>query len=441
MQVSVETTSALERRMTVGIPADKIDNAVESKLAETAKRVRIDGFRPGKVPLREVRRRFAKAIREEVIGELVSNSFYEAMTKESLNPAGYPSIERTKDAPGEDFEFVATFEVYPEIKVQGLAEISVVRPVADIQESDIDAMIERLREQRAGFTDVERPAQNGDQVIIDFVGTKDGEPFQGGSAENTKLVLGSGQMIPGFEDGLVGATKGEERLLALTFPADYHSEELKGQAVQFAVTVKAVQEKKLPEVNEEFIKAFVAKDPSLENFRAEIRVNMERELKNAVKNRVKKQVMDGVLAKNDEVAVPKALIDSEIDRQRKQMVQQFGGGANFDFRSLPAELFEKQATRAVKLALLLGEVIKERQIKSDATRVRAAIEELAQPYENPQQVVSWYYENQQVLQQVEAMVLEDQVVDIILEQAQLSDQVMPYEEAVRQPAGQEEDDA
>jgi trigger factor len=168
---------------------------------------------------------------------------------------------------------------------------------------------------------------------------------------------------------------------------------------------------------------------------------MERELKNAVKNRVKKQVMDGVLAKNDEVAVPKALIDSEIDRQRKQMVQQFGGGANFDFRSLPAELFEKQATRAVKLALLLGEVIKERQIKSDATRVRAAIEELAQPYENPQQVVSWYYENQQVLQQVEAMVLEDQVVDVILEQAQLTDQVMPYEEAVRQPAGQEEDDA
>ena len=309
-----------------------------------------------------------------------------------------------------------------------------VRPVAEIQESDVDAMIERLREQRATFVDVDRAAQNGDQVIIDFVGTKDGEAFQGGSAENTKLVLGSGQMIPGFEDGLVGATKGEERVLALSFPEDYHSEELKGQAVQFAVTVKAVEEKQLPEVNEEFIKAFAAKDPSMENFRTEIRQNMERELKNAIKNRVKKQVMDGVLAQN-EVDVPKALIDSEIDRQRQQMVQQFGGGANFDYRTLPAELFEKQATRAVKLALLLGEVIKEREIKSDGTRVRAAIEELAQPYENPEQVVAWYYENKQVLQQVEAMVLEDQVVDVILEQAQLTDQEMPYEEAVRQPAG------
>lgn len=440
MQVSVETTSALERRMTVGIPATKIDSAVESKLTETAKRVRIDGFRPGKVPLREVRRRFGKAIREEVIGELVSNSFYEAMNEQSLNPAGYPSIERTKDAPGEDFEFVATFEVYPEIQLQGLSNISVVRPVADIQESDVDGMIERLREQRANFVDVERAAQDGDQVVIDFVGTKDGEAFQGGSAENSKLVLGSGQMIPGFEDGLVGATKGEERVLALTFPEDYHAPELKGQAVQFAVTVNAVQEKQLPEVNEEFIKAFVGKDADMAGFRSEIRLNMERELKNAIKNRIKKQVMDGVLEQNGDVQVPKALIDSEIDRQRQQMVQQFGGGANFDFRSLPAELFEKQATRSVKLALLLGEVIKQREIKSDATRVHAAIEELAQPYENPQQVVGWYYENKQVLQQVEAMVLEDQVVDVLLEQAQLSDQAMPYEEAVRQPAAEQEDD-
>ncbi|HVL02778.1 MAG TPA: trigger factor, partial [Dongiaceae bacterium] len=294
----METTSGLGRRMTVGVPAAKIDDAVENKLAETAKRARIDGFRPGKVPLREVRRRFGKAIREEVIGEIVSNSFYEAMNQQALNPAGYPSIERTKDQPGEDFEFVATFEVYPQVSVQGLSNITVTRPIADISDADIDTMIQRLREQRATYADVDRAAQNGDQLIIDFAGTKDGVPFQGGSAENSKLVLGSGSMIPGFEDGLVGATKGEERVLALTFPADYHSEELKGQAVQFAVTVKAVQEKQLPEVNEEFIKQFSPKDSSMENFRVEIRQNMERELKNAVKNRVKKQVMDGVLAQN-----------------------------------------------------------------------------------------------------------------------------------------------
>lgn len=430
MQVSVETTSALERRMTVGVPAEKIDTAVETKLAEAAKNVRLDGFRPGKVPMREVRRRFGKAIREEVIGEVVSNSFYEAMTEKALNPAGYPSIERTKDVPGEDFEFVATFEVYPEISVQGLSNISVVRPVADISDSDVDAMIERLREQRASFVDVDRAAQDGDQVIIDFAGTKDGEAFQGGSAQDSKLVLGSGSMIPGFEEGLVGATKGEERVLALTFPEDYHAEELKGQAVEFAVSVKAVQEKQLPEVNEEFIKTFSPKDTSMETFRSEIRQNMERELNNAIKNRVKKQVMDGVLAQN-ELDVPKSLVDSEIDRQRKQMVQQFGGGANFDYRTLPAELFEQQAIRAVKLALLLGELIKDREIKADSTRVRSAIEELAQPYENPEQVISWYYENEQVMQQVEAMVLEDQVVDVILEQAQMTDETMSYEDAVR----------
>ena len=437
MQVSVETTSALERRMTIGVPADKIDSAVESKLAQTAKQVRLDGFRPGKVPMREVRRRFGKAIREEVIGEIVSNSFYEAMTEKALNPAGYPAIERTKDAPGEDLEFVATFEVYPEVAITGLDQIKVVRPVSEISEADIDAMIVRLREQRATFVDVDRAAQNDDQVIIDFVGSKDGEAFQGGSGENHKLVLGSGSMIPGFEEGLVGATKGEERVLSLTFPENYHAEELKGQAVQFAVTVKAVQEKQLPEVNEEFIKTFAPKDPTLENFRSEIRDNMERELQNAIKNRVKKQVMDGVLAQN-EVDVPKALLDSEIDRQRKQMVQQFGGGANFDYRTLPAELFEKQASRAVKLALLLGELIKEREIKADATRVRSAVEEMAKPYENPEQVVSWYYENEQLLQQVEAMVLEDQVVDVILEQAQMSEETMSYEDVVRAQPEEEE---
>jgi len=208
MQVSVETTSGLERRLTVGVPAEKIDTAVDEKLKDAAKQVRIDGFRPGKVPLKEVRRRFGKSIREEVIGEVVSNSFYDAVTKESLNPAGYPSIERTKDEPGQDLEFVATFEVYPEVQVQGLDKISVVRPVAEIQESDIDTMIERLREQRAAFADVDRAAQDGDQVNINFEGTKDGVAFDGGTAEGQDLVLGSGSMIPGFETIFMSVSKG-----------------------------------------------------------------------------------------------------------------------------------------------------------------------------------------------------------------------------------------
>lgn len=432
MQVSVETTTGLERRLTVGVPAEKIDTAVDAKLKDAAKQVRLDGFRPGKVPMREVKRRFGKSIREEVIGEVVSNSFYDAVTKESLNPAGYPQIERTKDAPGEDFEFVATFEVYPEIQVQGLDKISVVRPNAEIQDADVDNMIERLREQRAQFEEVDRACETGDQVNIDFLGTKDGEAFEGGTAEGQDLVLGSGSMIPGFEDGIVGMSKGEEKTIDVTFPEDYHSEELKGQAVQFKITVNNVQAKSLPEVNEEFIKQFTQKESTLDEFRVEVRQNMERELNNAIKNKVKKGVMDGVL-ENNEVEVPKALIDSEIERQRQQMVQQFGGGAQFDASMLPAELFEAQATRAVKLALVLGELIKDKEIKADADRVRSTIEEMAQPYENPEQVVSWYYENEQMLQQVEAMVLEDQVVDAILEQATVTDESMSYEEAVKQP--------
>ena len=438
MQVSVETTSGLGRRLTVGVPADTIDTAVDQKLKDAAKQVRIDGFRPGKVPLKEVRRRFGKSIREEVIGEVVSNSFYDAVTKESLSPAGYPSIERTKDQPGQDLEVVATFEVYPEVTVQGLDNISVVRPVAEINETDIDNMIERLREQRAAFEEVDRAAEQGDQVNINFLGTKDGEAFEGGTADGQNLVLGSGQMIPGFEDGIIGMSKGEEKVIDVTFPEDYHSEELKGQAVQFKITVNKVESKTLPEVNEEFIKNFTQKaETSMDEFRAEIRNNMERELKNAIKNRVKKEVMDGVLENND-VEVPKALIDSEIDRQRQQMMQQFGGGQNFDMNMLPAELFEGQATRAVKLALVLGELIKEKEVKADAERVRSTIEEMAQPYENPEQVVSWYYENQQMLQQVEAMVLEDQVVDLILEQATVAEQEMSYEEAVKQPQNEAE---
>jgi trigger factor len=433
MQVSVETTSGLERRLTVGVPADTIDTAVDTKLKDAAKNVRIDGFRPGKVPMKEVRRRFGKSIREEVIGEVVSNSFYDAVTKESLNPAGYPQIERTKDNPGEDLEFVATFEVYPEIQVKGLDNISVVRPIAEIQESDIDAMIERLREQRASFAEVDRAAENSDQVNINFEGTKDGVAFDGGTADGQDLVLGSGSMIPGFEDGIVGMSKGDEKVIDITFPEDYQSEELKGQAVQFKITVNKVEARALPEVDEEFIKNFTQKEESsLDEFRTEIRKNMERELKNAVKNRVKKEVMDGVLA-NNEVDAPKALIDSEIQRQRQQMAQQFGGGQDIDLNMLPAELFEAQANRAVKLALVLGELIKEKEIKADAARVRSTIEEMAQPYENPDQVISWYYENQQMLQQIEAMVLEDQVVDTILEQAQVTDAEMSYEEAVKQP--------
>lgn len=438
MQVSVETTSGLERCLSVVIPAADIDSSVDAKVNETAKKVRIDGFRPGKVPVREVKRRFGKSIRDEVIGEVVSQKFYEAISQEKLNPAGMPHIERVNDKAGEDFEFTATFEVYPEVEVGGLDKISVTRQAAEISDEDVQTMIEKLREQRASFEVAEKDAANGDQLVIDFDGKLDGESFEGGAATDSELVLGSGSMIPGFEDGLVGAKAGDERVLELEFPADYHAEDLKGKAVQFTVTVKSVSERNLPEVDEEFIKQFNPKENTLESFTLEIRANMERELKNAVKNKVKQQVMDGLLAEN-EVDVPKALVDGEIDRQRQQMVQQFGGGAQFDASTLPAELFEAQATRSVKLGVVLGELIKQKEISVDGDMVRSTIEEMAQPYENPEQVVAWYYDNDEQLKQVESLVLEDQAINAVLAEASITDEDVSYEEAVRPPAQEGEE--
>ncbi len=440
MQVTVETTTGLERKLTVGVPANEIDSAVDSKLAEAAKSVKINGFRQGKVPMREVKRRYGKAVREEVLGELISKKFYDAVSQEKLNPAGMPHIEKKQDEPGLDFQFTATFEVYPEVEIKDVENIEITRYSAEITDADVDSMIEKLREQRAEFKEVDRAAQDGDQVKIDFEGKIDGEAFEGGSAANHSLVLGSNSMIPGFESGIEGAVKGEQRDVVVTFPEEYHQEELRGKEAVFTITVHEVQEKTLPEVNEEFIKQFNPDGPDLEAFKADVRNNMERELKGALKNKIKQQAMDGLLAQND-IEVPKALVDQEIDRQRQQMVQQFGGGQQFDYSTLPAELFEEQSTRSVKLGLLLGEFINANEIKADADKVRETIEELAQPYEDSESVVNYYYENEQQLKQVESLVLEDTAVDKIVAQAQVSDKEVSYEEAVKPLGAVDADDA
>lgn len=437
MQVSVESVSNLERRVTVGVPADEVDVAVEQKLQETARRVKIDGFRPGKIPMKEVRRRFARGVREEILGDLVNKSFYQAITQEKLNLAGMPHIAFTKDEPGQDVEYVATFEVFPEIEIKNLQNIVVEKPVASIDESDVDAMIEKLRQQRALFVQSEGEAAEGDQITIDFAGSIDGEAFEGGAASNHRLVLGSKSMIPGFEEGLVGVKAGEERVIDVNFPESYHAEHLKGKAAQFKVTVTLVEKKQLPEVDEEFVKTFGVADGSLDAFRVEIKKNMERELKNAIKNKVKQQVFDGLVSQN-EVEVPKALVTQEIDRLRKQMIQQFGGqGANFDASMLPAELFTDRATKSAKLGLLLNEFIQSSALKVDANQVRTTIEELAEPFEHPEEVVKWYYQNDQQLRQLEAAVLEDQAIEKILEVAQATDKPCSYEDAVKpaQPQG------
>ncbi|MEN8640575.1 trigger factor [Pseudomonas sichuanensis] len=428
MQVSVENTSALERRMTIAVPAERVENEVNKRLQQTARRAKVAGFRPGKVPMSVIRQRFEADARQEAFGDLVQASFYEAIVEQKLNPAGAPAVEPKSFEKGKDLEFVAIFEVFPEFTVSGLESISVERLSAEVADADLDKMLDVLRKQNTRFEAVERAAQNDDQVNIDFVGKIDGEAFAGGSAKGTQLVLGSGRMIPGFEEGLVGAKAGEERVVNVTFPEDYQNLDLAGKAAEFTITVNSVSAPQLPELNEEFFAQFGIKESTLEGFRAEVRKNMERELRQAIKTKVKNQVMDGLLAANP-IEVPKALLENEVNRLRVQAVQQFGGNIKPD--QLPAELFEEQAKRRVVLGLIVAEVVKQFELKPDDAKVREMIEEMASAYQEPEQVIAWYYKNDQQLNEVRSVVLEEQVVDTVLQKATVTDKSVSYEEAVK----------
>jgi len=428
MQVSVENTSALERRMTIGVPAERIETEVNKRLQQTARKAKIPGFRPGKVPMSVIRQRYEDGARQEALGDLIQATFYEAVVEQKLNPAGAPSVEPKTFEKGKDLEYIATFEVFPEFSVAGFESVSVERLSADVADSDLDNMLEILRKQNVRYEAADRAAANEDQLTIDFVGKIDGEAFAGGSATGTQLVLGSGRMIPGFEDGLVGAKAGEERVLNLTFPEDYQNLELAGKAAEFTVTVTSVSAPTLPELNEAFFNQFGIKEATLEGFRTEVRKNMERELRQAIKSKVKNQVMDGLLAANP-IEVPKALLENEVNRLRVQAVQQFGGNIKPD--QLPAELFEEQAKRRVELGLIVAEVVKQFDLKPDEARVRELIQEMASAYQEPEQVVAWYYKNEQQMNEVRSVVLEEQVVDTVLQKASVTDKAVSYEEAVK----------
>lgn len=429
MAVSVEITSGLERRLKVDVPAARIDVAVETRLKDAATRMRIDGFRPGKVPMSEVRRRYAGPIRQEVLGDVMRDSFLEAVREHKLNPAGNPRIEPVTNEPGKDLEFVAIFEVYPEVSMGDFSAIAVEQPAGAVTDADVEEMVVTLRRQRATPQEVARAAAMDDMVEIDFVGTRNGAEFKGGSATDAKIQLGAGRMIPGFEEGLVGAVAGDVRTLELTFPADYSNEELKGQAVTFRVTVKKVLEQKLPELNEQFFNSFGIRESSLDKFKVEVRRNMERELRAALRNRVKTQVMEQ-LGRSASIDLPRALVAQEIQRLRQNMMQQFGG-AKVDPSLLPDELFNEQARKSVLLGLIVGEIVKTEGIRVDADRVRKQVEEVAESYEAPQDVVNWYYANPTSLRQIELAVLEEQVVERVLRDAKVTPTQVSYQEAVR----------
>lgn len=428
MQVSVETTQGLERRMTVALPSEDIDSAVMERLQSLSKTTRINGFRPGKVPFKVVKKRYEPQVRSEVLGSMINRSYFDAVQQEKLRPAGQPDIvpgENSEDDSEAGFSFVATFEVYPDFDPVFNDSIMVTRPLVSIEQSDIDEMLENLRKQRTEFTVVEREAQNDDQIVIDFVGRMDGEEFDGGEAEKAPLVLGSNSMIPGFESQLIGMKAGEEKTIQITFPEKYQAEHLAGKETEFDITVHEVKESTLPELTEDLIRTFGIEDGTLESLRADIRKNMERELKTRVENQVKTQVMDGLVELNP-IDVPRSLVTEEIQRQREQLMQQMP--ADSDSSMLADELFTEQATRRVKLGLVVAEIIQRKEIKADAAAVRAQVEQMASSYQDPQQVIDYYYGNPEMLKNIEGLVLEDAVTTSVLDAATVNDEPTTFKD-------------
>ena len=430
MQVSVETTQGLERKMTVAVPSEKVDSAVNTRLEEASRNVKLNGFRKGKVPYKVIKSKFGAGVRQEVVGEMMSQSYYEAIDQESLKPAGQPNIDPKNLDEGQDLEFVATFQVYPEITLPDLSTIKAERLGADISEADIDEMIQTLRKQKQSWEVCDRAAATEDMVNIDYVGRRDGEDFEGGSAQGTNLVLGSERMIPGFESGIEGKSADDAFTLDLSFPEEYHNKELAGAEVAFEITLNSVSEQVMPVVDEEFYKSFGVEEGGNDAFREEVTNNMRRELKTASRNKLKNKIMD-CLVEAVVAEIPDALVGGEIEQLRQQAMQQFGGGQNIDPNMLPDELFKEQAARRVLLGLVLGEVIQQQELKADPTKVRESIEELASTYESPDEVINWYYGNQEQLATIESSVLEDQVFDYVIEQSAVSDKLVSYQEVIQ----------
>lgn len=431
MQISIETTQGLERKMTVGIPAADVDGQATEALKGMAKSARMNGFRKGKMPPHVAKKMFGKDARREAVQQVMQRAFFEAVSKEEVKMAGMPTnLEPTVNEEGKDLEFVATFEVYPEVALTDVAAIEVEKKAATVTDADVENMVETLQKQQAQWEASEEAAADGDQAVIDFEGFIDGEAFEGGKAEGYSLTLGSNSMIPGFEDGIVGAKSGDDKTLNLSFPADYHKEDLRDKAVEFKVAVKEVKKPQLPELNEEFFSAFGVEAKDLGSFKTDIRANMDRELARAVRNDTKNQIVEALVAAN-EIDVPNALIDQEIGRLREQAVQQFGGGQGIDASMLPAELFKDQADKRVKVGLLMNAAIEQFELKPSEEKVDALIEEVASTYQEPEQVREYYKNTPEQKSQVEALALEEQVVEKILEAAKVTEAEASYEDVIK----------
>jgi trigger factor len=427
MMVSVETVSGLERRMKVQVPAERIEKEVDSRLERYGRTAKIKGFRPGKVPMKVIRQRYGGQVRQEVLGEVLQASYFEAISQEQLRPAGNPQIEPGNADQGQDLEYVATFEVYPEVDLKGHEGIAVEKPVADIGDSDIDEMIESLRRQRAEWEEIDSISDTGHRVVVKFEGTLEGEAFPGGSGEEVPVTLGDGGMLPDFEAGLMGMRAGEEKDIKVAFPEDYGAEHLAGKTADFHVTALRVEQQKLPEINEEFCTAFGIREGGVDKLREEVLDSMRREAEQTVRRQLKEQIMDGLLRGN-EVALPAVLVEDEIRSLRESTARRMGADPADASKLPPRETFEEPARRRVKLGLLVAEVIRRAEIELDKNRVRERVRELAADYRNPEEVVKLYTSNRQMMDRLEMEVMEEQVVDWLLDRAELTEKSIQFKE-------------
>lgn len=430
MQVTVESTTTLERRMRVQIPEERVTGEVNKRLGDLARSASLPGFRPGRAPVKVLRQRFGPRVREEVVGELIRSSLDDALSSEHLQPASPPTIDPMRSSPGEGVDFTVTFDVYPDVALRPLDSIEIRRPQAAVKESDIARMVETLRRQRRRWETVERESRSGDRALIDYQGSVDGHELARGQGEEVPVELGAGRMIPGFEDGLVGVQAGEEKTLHLTFPDEYADDEVAGKAVEFAVKVHRIEEATLPELDEDFVAGFGVREGGVETFRAELRGNMERELDDGLRSLLKQRVLEALL-EGQEFELPSGLVDEEVRRAMERQRAEFKhSGMEPDRLQLEASMFEEAARRRVTLGLLIAETVKVHDIRVDPDRVRQRIETIASTYEDEAEVVNYYYSDPQRLSYIESTVLEDQVIDWILERANVSEESMSFDQVL-----------
>jgi trigger factor len=428
MQVSVESTGKLERRMQVQVPAQRVTQAIDSRLKTLSRTARLNGFRPGKAPLTVIRRQFGLQVHREVIGELLQSSLSEALAQNHLAPAGSPRIEPQSVDEGEDLKYVATFEVFPEVVLQPVGELQIERTVADVAEGDVDAMIERLRRQQVKYVAAPRAARPADKVTMDFEGSIDGVAFPGGKGDGVPIVLGEGRMLAEIENGLIGAAAGDERQIDVHFPADYRAVELAGKAAKFNVAVKSVEEPVVPELDDEFCTAFGVTEGGIPRLREEVTANMRRELEQMLRTRNKAAALERLYQANP-IDVPNSLIESQVRDMQVEALRR--ANVKDPAQAPPRESLLEPARRRVGLGLLLNEIVKREQLLLDPARVDARLDELTGTYGDAAAMKRAYQQNADAMRQVESLTLEDQVVDWILAHAKVHEVPSSFKELMK----------